>query len=591
MHYNQVPTDKVFLMIKGRGMSFKDIALNILNSGKKIVSDNIHYLNPKYTISQFTSNIDYAPSERFEDGTNQNDILKTLPDWFMKPYNKETNELFKKALIDSIIKLRAENLKITEDNWEEIANKVANENRALIIILDNALTESEKKEAQNKNLSKDEQKKLAYKIFGSKLNELLNPSTFSSIKSSISSISTSFGKKSESTQDDILKTLPTWFIKPYDSITKDATNDEKKQILDSIVKLRGENININEDNMNEVFNKIASQNRILFIIIYSSITDAERKEIQKKTEGKKLTRMEEEKLYYPILFRNINELFNPSTFSSMKSSFFEGPEDVAGETKNERIIRLTIYWTIRFIYFSFGLLLASLVANHLIMNPVIIRVVIFLFTLFSVFVNPLAYFAVTIYYIFFALSRYYYNTTQKSADTKKPLIPYLFAMLPISTTIPTSSFLYVLSYPFTYELPSEVDPLQREYQYHLQSIRESYIDFKEDEGIGQLKSIFNELKEKLGIMHSYYKMDVNTGKRMIKPGTGQVIEDPKTGQKSIKPGTGEYLLINPFSPEAMQDKQEKENAAKKAEEEKKKKEQEKAPSQPPASNSIKTEEK
>lgn len=203
--------------------------------------------------------------------------------------------------------------------------------------------------------------------------------------------------------------------------------------------------------------------------------------------------------------------FNPAKAKSEKVD----PYQDQPQPQKTSIVWEIFIWLLKIFYVLFCLLLATLVSNHLIMQPVIMRIFGFVATLFMVIINPLALIAVTLYYLLFAISRAYGNTKVSDPSQKKPYIPYIFTMLPISTTIPETNLGYILSYPFIYNLAPSYEMGDRkafvdENRYFLESIQNSFPDFNEAMKISQFKDLYESFKTHLGKMHEYTKIDPDT---------------------------------------------------------------------------------
>jgi hypothetical protein len=159
-----------------------------------------------------------------------------------------------------------------------------------------------------------------------------------------------------------------------------------------------------------------------------------------------------------------------------------------------------------FIYVSLVLLLASLVANHLIMQPVFIRVLMFTLTLLSMIINPIIFLGVLIYYIFFACTRFYFNTTLPDGQ-KKSLLPYQFALLPVTTQKAKTTLGYLLMYPFTYELPELESRLLKERNNFLESIEQSFPNFAVMNTLEGFSDLYSKFKDRLNDMHTFKQTD------------------------------------------------------------------------------------
>lgn len=95
-----------------------------------------------------------------------------------------------------------------------------------------------------------------------------------------------------------------------------------------------------------------------------------------------------------------------------------------------------------------ALMLAMIVTNELIVYSVPIRVIFFIFTLVICLIAPFYAIILTIFYIFKGGYSYYVNNM--TARPKREIMPTIFALLPITTYKPMSSFVSFIMYPFTY---------------------------------------------------------------------------------------------------------------------------------------------
>jgi hypothetical protein len=174
-----------------------------------------------------------------------------------------------------------------------------------------------------------------------------------------------------------------------------------------------------------------------------------------------------------------------------------------------------------FIYVCLVLLLASLVANHLIMQPVFIRVLMFTLTLFSMIINPIILLAVLIYYIFFACTRFYFNTTLP-IEQKKSLLPYQFALLPVTTQKAKTTLGYLLMYPFAYELPELESRLLKERNNFLESIEQSFPNFAVMSTLEGFNDLYSKFKDRLNDMHTFKVTDDKGVEVIRKPFTNGI---------------------------------------------------------------------
>jgi hypothetical protein len=95
-----------------------------------------------------------------------------------------------------------------------------------------------------------------------------------------------------------------------------------------------------------------------------------------------------------------------------------------------------------------SLMMAMIVANEMIVYSVPIRIIFFIFTLILVLFYPLVTILLPIFYLLKGGYSYYINNMTNGP--KQHIMPTIYALLPITTYKPTSSFWSVVFYPFTY---------------------------------------------------------------------------------------------------------------------------------------------
>jgi hypothetical protein len=127
----------------------------------------------------------------------------------------------------------------------------------------------------------------------------------------------------------------------------------------------------------------------------------------------------------------------------------------------------------------FALMLGMIVANDLIVYPGGMRVLFFIFVNLLVNFVPISGFVIGIFYVFKKCYSIYYNYYNKGT---REIMPYIFALLPITTIMPTNSLMKILLYPFTYpksELAREKLPvIMKQYWGDLQDSFPDLNDFK-----------------------------------------------------------------------------------------------------------------
>jgi hypothetical protein len=158
----------------------------------------------------------------------------------------------------------------------------------------------------------------------------------------------------------------------------------------------------------------------------------------------------------------------------------------------------TLYWIAVFIIPFFALMLGMIVANDFIVYPAGARILFFIFVNLIVIFVPISGFVIGIFYAIKKCYSIYYNYYNKSA---REIMPYIFALLPITTQTPTNSLMKVLLYPFTYpksDLAREKLPvIMKQYWGDLQESFPDLNDFKGipafTEGLKKIQMDFDEL--------------------------------------------------------------------------------------------------
>jgi hypothetical protein len=140
---------------------------------------------------------------------------------------------------------------------------------------------------------------------------------------------------------------------------------------------------------------------------------------------------------------------------NINDSIIEGQDIDSDEFSFKRVFKSFWFYFKHFITIGIGiaivLLMASIVSNGLIMSNYVIRILGFAFVLLITYFLPIV---VYIFFIFFAgnaLYSYIYNTVlrDKSLNPRR-YMPYIYALLPISTRQYDSTFMKLIMYPFTY---------------------------------------------------------------------------------------------------------------------------------------------
>ena len=144
-----------------------------------------------------------------------------------------------------------------------------------------------------------------------------------------------------------------------------------------------------------------------------------------------------------------------------------------------RIIKKIISQFIFFFKMSFfpfvAVMLAMLVTNEMIVYSVPIRLIFFIFTLIvCILAPPISIILAFFYSIKGGYSYYVNNMTDKPNSN---IMPAIFALLPITTTKPTSSLFRALYYPFTYPKTDRCSvKLENKMKFYKESLNESFKD-------------------------------------------------------------------------------------------------------------------
>ena len=117
-----------------------------------------------------------------------------------------------------------------------------------------------------------------------------------------------------------------------------------------------------------------------------------------------------------------------------------------------RVLQKTLHYTkqaLRYAFYPFLVaLLASLVANEMIIYPAPVRLIFFIFTFFLCFFIPPVLILISVFYLCKWGFNYYVNVM--SDGPKRLIMPTLFAFLPLTTKKYENSLINVLARPFQY---------------------------------------------------------------------------------------------------------------------------------------------
>jgi hypothetical protein len=132
----------------------------------------------------------------------------------------------------------------------------------------------------------------------------------------------------------------------------------------------------------------------------------------------------------------------------------KAPEETGDPNKfsGTRMLKKTgsqIITILSYIIFPFvSLMLAMIVTNEMIVYSVPIRIIFFIFTFLICYFTKIFAIILSIFYILKGGYSYYHNNM--TGKPKRDIMPTIFALLPIKTSIPESSFMRFIMYPFTY---------------------------------------------------------------------------------------------------------------------------------------------
>lgn len=161
------------------------------------------------------------------------------------------------------------------------------------------------------------------------------------------------------------------------------------------------------------------------------------------------------------------------------------------------------------IFFPFlALMLAMIVTNELIIYAVPIRIIFFIFTLAICIFSQMAAISLSLYYIFKGSYSYYVNNM--TDRPKKNIMPTIFALLPITTSKPMSSFSSFFMYPFTYPKTEnaalKLPEVMKEYW---QSLVESFKDFDKIKNLPLFVEDIKNIQYDLSHLHNLSGSAIN----------------------------------------------------------------------------------
>ena len=186
----------------------------------------------------------------------------------------------------------------------------------------------------------------------------------------------------------------------------------------------------------------------------------------------------------------------------------------------KRVGNQTLY-ILKKIFFPFiALMLAMIVTNELIIYAVPIRIIFFIVTLAICIYSQTAAISLSLYYIFKGSYSYYVNNM--TDRPKKNIMPTIFALLPITTYKPMSSFSSFFMYPFTYPKTEKAAlKLPEVMKGYWESLVESFKDFDKIKNlplfVDDLKKIQYDLSHLHDLSGSAINFKANQNNKMVAP--------------------------------------------------------------------------
>lgn len=176
----------------------------------------------------------------------------------------------------------------------------------------------------------------------------------------------------------------------------------------------------------------------------------------------------------------------------------------------KKIGNQTLYY-LRLILVPFvALMLAMIVANEFIVYSAPIRIIFFIFTLLLCIFLPFIEIILGMFYLLKGAYSYYVNNMTSSEQTqRRHIMPTIFALLPITTTQPTTTLGQILLYPFSYpktEISAQKIPeLMKEYWNDLVNSFQDYEKYTKADTIKKLETNLLNLHEKNNHNQSKFK--------------------------------------------------------------------------------------
>ena len=171
------------------------------------------------------------------------------------------------------------------------------------------------------------------------------------------------------------------------------------------------------------------------------------------------------------------------------------------------------------IFFPFiAVMLAMIVTNELIIYAVPIRIIFFIVTLAICIYSQTSAISLSLYYIFKGSYSYYVNNM--TDRPKKNIMPTIFALLPITTYKPMSSFSSFFMYPFTYPKTEKAAlKLPEVMKGYWESLVESFKDFDKIKNlplfVEDIKNIQYDLSHLHDLSGSAINFKANQSNKMV----------------------------------------------------------------------------
>jgi ABC-type bacteriocin/lantibiotic exporter with double-glycine peptidase domain len=187
---------------------------------------------------------------------------------------------------------------------------------------------------------------------------------------------------------------------------------------------------------------------------------------------------------------------DPNTFSAVRLA----------KTTGSQVINI-----LQQIFFPFlSLMLAMIVTNEMIVYSAPIRLIFFIFTFLVCYLTKVYAIVLAIFYLLKGGYSYYYNNL--TGKPKKDIMPSIFALLPLTTYKPLSSFAGFFMYPFTYPKTEKgAQKLPEIMKNYYNSLVESFNNFDAVKSLPTFAKDIQQIKKDLDQMHSISVPTTNSG--------------------------------------------------------------------------------